>query len=337
MTIPKARGAKPKTRKAARATKPAAKPGERITITSALPYVNGVKHLGNLIGSILPADIFHRFCDLFGIENIYICGTDEHGAQTEICAAQERLSPKDYSDKYYAVQADIYKKWGFDFTFFGRTSSEANHRLTRQLFLAMNKNGFIKKGEMQLPYCRFDRKFLTDRYVEGRCPHCAYERARGDQCESCGRILDPTELQEPVCMICGRREIEFKTEKHLFLDLSKLEPQLASWISRNKHWPANVRAIALSWLKEGLKPRCITRNLEWGVKVPLKGYTHLVFYVWFDAPIAYIAMTSECRKDWKKWWSGDVKVYHFLGKDNIPFHTIFWPGMLMAGRSKATS
>jgi len=309
----------------------------RITITSALPYVNGVKHLGNLIGSLMPADIFHRFCDLFGIENIYICGTDEHGAQTEISAAQENMSPQAYSDKYHDIQADIYKKWEFDFTFFGRTSTEANHKLTKTMFTAMNKNGFIKKSEMVLPYCKFDKKFLADRYVEGTCPHCGYANARGDQCESCGRILDPTDLQNPICMLCKRSEIEFKKEKHLFLDLSRIAPDLESWIGKNKQWPANVRAIGLSWIREGLKPRCITRNLEWGVPVPLKGYNNLVFYVWFDAPIAYISMTSEARNDWKSWWSGKAKIYHFLGKDNIPFHTIFWPGILMAAKSKSAN
>lgn len=308
---------------------------QRVTITSALPYVNGVKHLGNLIGSLLPADIFHRFMDLFGIENIYVCGTDEHGAQTEISAMAEKLSPRDYSDKYHEVQKEIYAKWGFDFTFFGRTSSAANHKMTQLFFESISKNGFVTKGEITLPYCKHDKKFLADRYIEGICPHCSYRSARGDQCESCGHLLDPSDLISPLCMICKRSEIEFRKEKHLFLDLSKLSPELQKWILKNKTWPQNTRAVALSWLKEGLKPRCITRNLSWGVKVPLKGYTDLVFYVWFDAPIAYISMTSEARKDWKKWWS-DSEIYHFLGKDNIPFHTIFWPGMLMAAKSKSS-
>jgi len=273
---------------------------------------------------------------LFGIENIYICGTDEHGAQTEIAAMQEGMTPQAYSDKYSQIQRDIYQKWAFDFTHFGRTSSAAHKKLTQQMFLAINKNGFIKKGEMKLPYCRFDKKFLTDRYVEGTCPHCSHAGARGDQCEACGKILDPTDLINPKCMLCKKAEIEFRTEKHLFLDLSRLAPQLEAWINRNKHWPTNVRSIALSWINEGLKPRCITRNLTWGIPVPMKGYSNLVFYVWFDAPIGYVSMTSECKNDWKKWWSGNTKIYHFLGKDNIPFHTIFWPGILMAGRGKAT-
>jgi len=307
---------------------------------------------------MLPADVFHRFYDLFGIENIFICGTDEHGAQTEISAAAEDMEPRPYSDKYSKIQSDIYKRWAFDFTYFGRTSSPAHHKLTQEMFRAMNKNGFIDRAEMTLPYCRFDKKFLSDRYVEGTCPFCGSSGARGDQCEACGRILDPIDLKNPVCMLCKKNEIlhsspertrnlvriedqsstiEFRKEKHLFLNLSKLAPDLETWLTKNRHWPTNVRAIALSWINEGLKPRCITRNLKWGIKVPLKGYGDLVFYVWFDAPIGYISMTSEARKDWKSWWSGNAKVFHFLGKDNIPFHTIFWPGILMASRSKQTN
>lgn len=307
-----------------------------ITVTSALPYVNGVKHLGNLTGSLLPADIFHRFLDLLGIENIYICGTDEHGTQTEIAAKEEKLTNAEYSEKYYKIQKEIYEKWNFDFTFFGRSSSKTNHELTKRIFLSIYKNGYIKEGSLLLPFCKNCKKFLPDRFIEGICPTCDYQFARGDQCESCGRLLDPNELKSPHCNICKSSEIVFKKEKHLFLDLSKLQNQLSKWISKNKHWPVNTRNLALGWLREGIKPRCITRNLEWGVKVPLKGYEHLVFYVWFDAPIGYISITKDGVKDWKRWWLEREKprIYHFLGKDNIPFHTVFWPGMLMASRNK---
>ena len=187
------------------------------------------------------------------------------------------------------------------------------------------------------------KRFLADRYVEGTCPNCQYEIARGDQCEQCGKLLDPNQLVSPRCKICSKNNIVFKKEKHLFLDLSKLEEELRKWITKNKHWPAGTRNFALSWVDEGLKPRCITRNLNWGVKVPLKGYTNLVFYVWFDAPIGYISMTSEGSKklkkikNFKRWWSEGASIYHFLGKDNIPFHTVFWPGMIMAAKSKATN
>ncbi|MFH0948962.1 MAG: methionine--tRNA ligase [Candidatus Aenigmatarchaeota archaeon] len=307
---------------------------EKILITSALPYVNGIKHLGNIIGSLLPADIFHRFLDLIGIENIYICGTDEHGTAIEIAALEEGITPKEYADKYYELQKRIYEKWGFDFTYFGRTSSPAHHELTKNIFTAIFKAGYIKKESVTLPYCRNCRRFLPDRFVLGECPKCKYQSARGDQCESCSAVLDPTELKNSLCSVCKKSEIEFRQEEHLFLDLLKLQPKLENWLKKNNHWPSNVRNIALGWLNEGLKPRCITRNLSWGVAVPLTGYHHLVFYVWFDAPIGYISFTMEGEQkklltNADKWWS-DAKIYHFLGKDNIPFHTVFWPAILIA-------
>jgi len=312
-----------------------------ITITSALPYVNGVKHLGNLVGSMLPADIYHRFLDMLEIPNIYICGTDEHGTQTELAASSEGLTTQEYSNKYSQLQKDIYERWDFDFTFFGRTSSKTNHEMTRHLFLAMDKNGFVTEGVMTLPYCKHCKKFLPDRFIVGTCPKCGYTSARGDQCENCGKLLDPIELENPRCNICDHSEIIFKKEKHLFLNLSKLQDELKKWINKNKHWQPNVKNFAAGWIKEGLKPRCITRNLEWGIPVPKKGYEKLVFYVWFDAPIAYISMTKDAQphgkvKNWEKWWleKNRPKIYHFLGKDNIPFHTVFWPAMLLAARNK---
>ncbi len=301
----------------------------RITVTSALPYVNGVKHLGNIVGSILPADIFHRFLDLYGVDNIFICGTDDHGTAIEIGAANENTSPEEYVKKYHKLQNEIYKKWNFDFTHFGRTSSQSNHELTQEIFNEAYKNGYIVKESMIIPYCNNCKKFLPDRYTLGTCPACDYEAARGDQCEKCGRVLDPEELKDPKCSLCGHNSIEFRNEKHLFLNFTALQSKLKEWIENNKHWPDNTRNFALGWIREGLKPRCITRNLKWGINVPLKGYEHLVFYVWFDAPIGYISITKDGVKDWKKWWT-DSKIYHFLGKDNVPFHTIFWPGTLMA-------
>lgn len=306
-----------------------------ITVTSALPYVNGVKHLGNIVGSILPADVFHRFLDLFGINNVYVCGTDDHGTAVEIAASEENLTPEAYAKKYYEIQKTIYEKWDFDFTFFGQTSSKTNHEITQDIFRNIYKNKYIKKQTITLPYCKKCRKYLADRYIEGTCPHCGHETARGDQCEKCGKVLDPAELKEPYCVVCKSKYIEFREEEHLFLDLTKLQPKLKEWIEKNTHWPENTRNFALGWIKEGLKPRCITRNLEWGVKVPIKGFEHLTVYVWVDAPIGYISITKDAQerkkiRDWKKFWSKETHVYHFLGKDNIPFHTIIWPGMLMA-------
>ncbi len=311
-----------------------AKTDKRVVVTSALPYVNGIKHLGNLTGSLLPADVFHRYLNLFNVENIYICGTDEHGTPSEISALKEKMDVRAYCDKYHKIQEDIYRKWKLDFTYFGRTSSKENEKITQDIFMNIYKNGYIIEKEMTVPYCRYDKRYLPDRYIEGTCPYCGYEHAKGDQCEKCGHLLDPEELINPHCVLCGKSDIEFRKKKHLFLDFSKLQGKLEAWIKSNDHWSSNTRNFALGWIKDGLRPRCITRNLEWGIKVPLKGYDDLVFYVWFDAPIGYISMTKEwCKSndELNKWWnSEDSLIIHFLGKDNIPFHTIFWPGTLMA-------
>ncbi|MEK6887852.1 MAG: methionine--tRNA ligase [Candidatus Aenigmatarchaeota archaeon] len=309
----------------------------RITITSALPYVNGVKHLGNIAGSILPADIFHRFLDIFGVDNVFICGTDDHGTAVELSALDESLSPEKYSDKYHEIQKVIYKKWNFDFSFFGRSSSSSNHKITQDMLLSADENGYILRQTLIIPYCKRDKRFLPDRYIIGICPKCGYDSARGDQCEKCSTLLDPEELKNPRCNVCGSREIEFRKEKHLFLDLPALQNKLEKWILEQKHWTDNTRNFALGWIKEGLRPRCITRNLRWGVKIPIQGYEHLVGYVWFDAPIAYISITKDghetgaIKKYWKQYWK-DSRIYHFVGKDNIPFHTIIWPAILLSAR-----
>ncbi len=310
--------------------------GKRVTIASAIPYVNGVKHLGNLAGSMLPADIFHRFLDLFGVDNIFICGTDDHGTPTEISAAAEGIPVREYVAKYYGIQKEIYRRWGFDCTYFGQSSHSPNHEITQDLFSSIYKNGFIEKGAVTMPFCNNCTRFLPDRYVFGTCPHCGYDGARGDQCEKCGRLLDPAELKDIKCSVCKKGDIVFSEQEHLFLNLSMLQDELGKWLE-TKEWPAATKNFALGWIKEGLKPRCITRNIEWGVKVPLKGYEHLVFYVWCDAPIAYIAITKQAFLErkldrWKEYWT-DSKIYHFVGKDNVPFHTIFWPATLMAARN----
>jgi methionyl-tRNA synthetase len=307
----------------------------RVTITSALPYVNGVKHIGNIVGSLLPADIFHRFLDVFGVDNIYICGTDDHGTAVEIAAAEEGLTPEQYTKKYYKIQKEIYGKWNFDFTFFGQTSTATNKEITQALFLAAHENGYTLKDSITIPYCNSCNRFLPDRYIVGTCPSCGYDTARGDQCESCSTVLDPADLKEPRCNICRSTDIVFRNEQQIFLNYTLLSEKLEKWIS-SMDWPHNTKTLALGWIKEGLQPRCITRNLRWGVPVPLEGYENLVFYVWFDAPIGYVSITKDAQEngkihDWKQYWT-DSKVYHFLGKDNIPFHTIFWPGTLIASR-----
>jgi len=310
---------------------------ERILVTCALPYVNNVPHIGNIAGSHLPADIFARFCRLAGYETVFIGGSDEHGTPIEVSAKKLGVSPKELTDLYYDVHKKIYEWLDISYDNFSRTSLKEHHKTTREFFQKVYDRGFITEGILRLPYCEHDRRVLPDRYVEGTCPKCGYDGARGDQCESCSTLLNPDELKSPRCVICGSSPV-FKEVKHLFLNLDKLESGLEKWIKKNKGvWRPQVVNVALGWINEGLKPRCITRDIKWGVKVPLEGFEDRVFYVWFDAPIGYISSTKEWAKkigkpdEWKKFWKEkDSKIFHFIGKDNIPFHTIFWPGMLMA-------
>jgi methionyl-tRNA synthetase len=308
---------------------------ERWLVTAALPYVNNIPHVGNIVGSHLPADIFSRFLRLFGNEVVFVGGTDEHGSPTEVAAFKAGLQPKDFCDRLYQVHKLIYEWFGISYDNFSRTSKEINHKVTTEIFLRLLKNGFIIRKKLLLPYCPVDKRFLPDRWIEGTCPYCGYRPARGDQCESCTRLLDPSELLEPYCIICKNKP-EIKEVEHLFLDLPKLEKKLEEWIKGNKHWKPNVRNLALSWIKEGLKPRCISRDLKWGIQIPLEGFKDKVFYCWFDAPIGYISSTVEWAErigkpeEWRKYWQEkDSKIVHFIGKDNIVFHTIIWPAILM--------
>lgn len=310
---------------------------EKVLVTCALPYVNNVPHIGNIAGSHLPADIFARFCRLAGYETVFIGGSDEHGTPIEVTAQKLNVSPKELCDRYYDVHAEIYNWLGISYDNFSRTSLKEHHKTTQKFFLKVYENGFIGEGTLRLPYCEKDQRVLPDRYVEGICPKCGYEKARGDQCERCSSLLNPDELKKPYCTICRSTPI-IKETKHLFLNLDKLEPELKKWIKGNEDaWSGQVIKMALGWISEGLKPRCITRDIKWGVKVPIKGYEDKVFYVWFDAPVGYISSTKEWAKKigkpeyWRKFWQGkETKIFHFIGKDNIPFHTIFWPGMLLA-------
>ena len=315
---------------------------KRVLITSALPYVAGIKHLGNLVGSLLPADVFARFCRARGYETLAICATDEHGAAIELAAQEEGISAGAYSTKWHQAQKELGEKFGLSFDNFGRSSSTQNHELTLHFARALWKNGFLDVRTTKQAYSATDGRFLPDRYVIGTCPHCNYDRARGDQCENCTRVLDPVELKNPRSAISGAQDIEIRDSTHLFLKLSKLPAELRAWIDSHKNdWPVLVSSIAYKWLDEGLKDRGITRDLEWGIPVPddiadgkLKGK---VFYVWFDAPIEYIGSTKEWaerggRPDaWKSWWlnADDVTYWEFMGKDNVPFHTIIFPAMQM--------
>lgn len=310
---------------------------QRILITCALPYVNNVPHIGNISGSHLPSDIFARFCRLAGHETVFIGGSDEHGTPIEVAAQKLGVSPKELCDRYYEVHKEIYDWLQISYDNFSRTSLPEHHETTRQFFERIYRNGYVSEGILRLPYCEKCRRVLPDRYVEGVCPRCGYEAARGDQCEKCSALLNPDELKAPRCAVCGSAP-KFKEIKHLFLNLDKLQDKLERWIKHSKKvWSPQVVKMALGWINEGLRPRCITRDIKWGVKVPLQGYEDKVFYVWFDAPIGYVSSTKEWATkkgrpgQWKKFWqSKEAKIFHFIGKDNIPFHTIFWPGMLLA-------
>ncbi|MDA4117248.1 MAG: methionine--tRNA ligase [Thaumarchaeota archaeon] len=313
-----------------------AKGKKRVLVLCALPYTNAVPHVGNIVGSHLPADLFARYCRLKGFETLFIGGADENGTPTEVAALELKVTTKRLTDVFYGVHKRIYDWFEISYDNFSRTSLPIHHKTTQDFFLKIYDKGCVTQGVMRLPYCETDQLFLADRYVVGRCPVCGYEFARGDQCERCATLLEPEELIDPRCKIDGSIPV-FKDSDNLFLELEKLQPDLEAWITSQKHWRRQVTSLALAWIKEGLRKRSITRDLKWGVPVPLKGFEDKIFYVWFDAPIGYISSTKEWaektgqRDRWEDYWlDPDTKVYNFLGKDNIPFHTIFWPGMLMA-------
>jgi methionyl-tRNA synthetase len=312
----------------------------KILITAALPYSNNLPHLGTLIGCVLSADVFARYNRLAKRECIYICGTDEYGTATEIKAMEEGVSPKELCDKYYKLHKEIYEWFDISFDIFGRTSDPIHTKLVQEIFLDLYKNGFIFEKEIKQPYDKKVGMFLADRFIVGTCPYCGSTQARADQCDSCGRLLDYNQLIDPKSKLSGEK-IELRDSKHLFLDLKKLQKEIEKFVEdreKNGLWTKNTISIAKSWLKEGLEARAITRDLKWGVPVPLKGWENKVFYVWFDAPIGYISISATLTKDYMKWWGGDreVKHYEFIGKDNIPFHAIIFPGMLIGTKRKWT-
>lgn len=310
----------------------------RYLITSALPYINGIKHLGNLVGSMLPADVYARFLRQEGEEVLYICATDEHGTPAEIAALEEGLDVAEFCQRQYQRQAEIYQKFGLSFDYFGRTSSAEQKELTQYFYRKLNEQGFIEQRETQQVYSVADERFLPDRYVEGTCPNCGYERARGDQCENCTKMLSPTDLINPRSAVSGSTDVEVRTSRHLFLRLDKLSDDVRSWVDQQTQWPNLTKSIAYKWLDEGLQSRGITRDLKWGVPVPEEGFEDKVFYVWFDAPIGYVSATKAWGKaedkDWKSWWynADDVRYTQFMAKDNLPFHTIMWPATILGTR-----
>ncbi len=309
---------------------------KRRLITSALPYVNNIPHLGNLI-QVLSADVFARFCRLRGYETLYVCGTDEYGTATETKALEEGITPRELCDRFFVVHRDIYAWFGISFDKFGRTSTPQQTEIVQGLFKDIDAAGFVKEQAIEQLYCESCGRFLADRYVRGTCPHCAYPDARGDQCESCGKLLDPTELKEPKCSTCGAAP-KPRSTSHLYIDLPAIRPRLEAWMkeaSVKGFWANNAVQMTQAWIRDGLKARAITRDLKWGIPVPKPGYENKVFYVWFDAPIGYLSITAtagdERGFDWKDWWMspGDVELFQFIGKDNIPFHTVIFPSTLL--------
>lgn len=316
----------------------------RILITSALPYINGVKHLGNLVGSMLPADVYARFQRARGRETLLICATDEHGTPAELAAHDAGQDVATYCAEQHEIQKRLGEGFGFSWDHFGRSSSPQNRALTQELARALWNAGHLDVRTTRQVYSNAEKRFLPDRYVIGTCPYCGYERARGDQCENCTRVLDPTDLKEPRSALSNSTDIEIRDSAHLFLKQSQFVPQLREWIdSHENDWSPLVLSIARKWLDEGLHDRGITRDLEWGVPVPddiadgqLKGK---VFYVWFDAPIEYIGASHEWADAngkgdaWKDWWYGEaaksVRYVEFMGKDNVPFHTVGFPVTIM--------
>lgn len=306
---------------------------EKRLITAALPYINNLPHLGHIVGSHLPADIFARFCRMKGHETLFIGGTDENGSASEIAADNLGIDIDIFSKKLHEEHKKIYEWFAISYDNFSRTSSKIHHRTVKDFFKEIYKHGFIKEGKIKVFYSIKEQRFLPDRYVKGVCAKCGYEDANGDQCEKCATLLDAEQLLNPKSSISGG-PVELREADHLFFKLNELSEELKKWLNEKNNWKLNVVNLAKGWLKEGLKERCITRDLRHGVKVPLNRFKDKVFYVWFDAPIGYISFTKEARPTkWKKFWENkDAKIFHFLGKDNIPFHTIFWPAMLMANK-----
>ena len=303
---------------------------EKILITCALPYINNVPHLGHIAGCHLPADVFYRFHKNLGDDVVLVGGADSHGTATLISAKEVGLSPDEFVEKLTVVHRDIYKKFGISYDIFSSTKTDVHKKNTLEFFELLQKNGYIEERPSKMLYCEKDKVALADRFVVGTCPYCGYNEAYGDQCDKCGKTYDITELKNPKCKFCGEDAV-LKETKHLYLKLDDLSEKLDNWIESKKDiWRNTVYQEAKRWINEGLKPRCITRDIPWGVKVPLKGYEDKVFYVWFDAPIGYISITEELGGSElvKKYWqSDDAKIYNFIGKDNIPFHSVFFPAM----------
>ena len=316
---------------------------EHILVCVAWPYAKSSTHVGQIAGAYLPADTFARYHRMAGNSVLMVSGSDEHGTPILVESEQLGITPREFVARYHSQILEVWNKLGMSWDLYTETGTANHYRITQDFFLTLYDKGYIFKDSMQSAYCPTDRRFLPDRYVEGTCPHCGYTGARGDQCDNCGHTLDPIDLIDPRCRLCGSKtsKLEFRMTDHFFLDLPKLQEPLHQWLLQEKdHWRPNTLAFAMNWLKEGLHPRAITRDLDWGVPIPLEGYEDKRIYVWFDAVIGYFSASVEWAEKqgtpeaWKTWWVPEqahpaVKSYYFIGKDNIPFHAIIWPAMLI--------
>ncbi len=309
---------------------------EKVLVTSAWPYINVTPHLGNLVGSVLSADVTARYYRLKGDDVLFVSGSDTHGTPIEVEAIKQGITPKELTDRNHARVSELFRRWGASFDNYTSTESPVHQEYVQKILLEIQKNGYIFAQETQMLYCEHDQRFLPDRFVEGKCPYCGCEKARGDQCDMCGRLLEPTLLMEPYCVICNTKPT-VKTTRHWYIDLSKLSDQLTQYLKENQQLPANVKNFSLNWIKEGLKPRAVTRDVEWGIPAPFPGAEGKTIYVWVDAVLGYISATIEqCQRigepeKWREfWYNKQAKTLYFVGKDNIPFHTIILPALLLA-------
>ena len=313
---------------------------ERILVSVAWPYANGPLHLGHLAGTYLPADIFARYHRAKGNQVLMVSGSDQHGTPITLRAEKENVSPKEIVDRYQALFLDCWDRMGISFDLFTTTGTTNHREVVQDIFLKLLSKEYIYKDGMQLPHCANCNRYLPDRYVEGTCPHCGNAGARGDQCDSCGKPLNPTDLLDLKCRVCGSTP-EIRRSEHYFLKLSAFQDRLIEWVETRNHWRPNVLNFTLQMLKDGLKDRAITRDIDWGVPIPLPDHEDKRIYVWFEAVIGYLSASIEWAKDrgtpdkWRDFWGEGAKGYYFMGKDNIPFHTIIWPAILLGYGDRA--
>ena len=308
---------------------------KKVLITSALPYINNLPHFGHIVGCHLPADVFYRFQKSIGNDAIFVGGSDDHGTASLISAKEYNLAPDVFVKKLGQVHKKIYQNLGISYSLYSGTHTDIHKEITQDFFKELKENGFIEERDSTMLFCEHDKIALADRFVVGTCPYCGYEEAYGDQCDKCGSVYDTDKLINPKCKFCGEPAV-FKKTKHLYLKLDKLQEDLDKYIEDHKSiWRPHVYGEAKRWIKEGLTPRAITRDIPWGITVPMEGYEDKVFYVWFDAPIGYISITKELGgeefvKDY--WQNPDCEIYNFIGKDNIPFHSVFFPAMTIGSK-----